>query len=166
MGEGNVFSLSIGGYLPPTTPPGPGQDRGRGYPKVPSSPPPRQGTYPPGQVRRGGEVPQGTYLTWQGTYPPLSRSGWGVRGYPKVPTPSPGQGTYPPPPPSRSGWGEGVPQGTYPPPPAKVPTPYPRSGWGRGYPKVPPLHQDRTAYGVPDTLRSVCLLGSRRTFLF
>ena len=96
---------------------------------------------------QGGGVPQGTYPFHQGTYPfhqgtyPPYRSGWGVP-----------QGTYPPPPkvptsPSRSGWGEGVPQGTCP-LPAKVPTP-------------------RTAYGVLDTLRSVCLLRSRRrTFLF
>ena len=41
--------------------------------------------------------------------------------------------------------GEGVPQGTY----------------------THPLPPDRTAYGVLDTLRSVCLLRSRsRTFLF
>ena len=73
---------------------------------------------------------------------------------------TPGQGTYPP---ARSGWGVpqgtsprpgqdggGGAQGTYLPPPAKVPTP-----------------RDRTAYRVLDTLRSVCLLRSRRrTFLF
>ena len=118
MGEGNSFSLLVcpqggGGYLPlplakvPT--PQPGQDGWEEYPKVPT-PQPRY--LPPGQVRMGEGVPQGTYPPIQGTYPP-ARSGWG-----RVP-----QGTYPlwprhlPPWPGRDG--EGVPQGTNSPPPSR-----------------------------------------------
>ena len=124
--------------------------RGEGVPK---------GTYPPGQVMIGEgytKVPtpwprylplarsgQGEGLP-QGTYP-LAR--WGS-GYPKVPPPS--QGTYPT---GQNGEGEG-------------------EGEGKGTPRylssqpryLPP--PDRTAYGLPHTLRSVCLLRSRRkTFL-
>ena len=103
----------------------------------------------------------------QGTYPPAkvptpSRSGWGER-IPKVPTPPPrylspvqfktGEGgtKVPTLPPIQVRMGEGYP---------KVPTP-----WPRYLPSPPP--RDRTAYGVLDTLRLVCLLRSRRrTFLF
>ena len=103
----------------------------------------------------------------------------------------PGQGSYPSP--SRSGWGRGTPSylppiqvrtgGGYP----KVPTPVQvRMGGGSTARYLPPIQvrmggtarylppsqgtypppRDRTAYGVLDTLRSVCLLRSRRrTFL-
>ena len=130
--------------------------------------------------QEGGEG--GTYLKvltpppGQGTYPP-ARSGWG-RGYPKVPTPY--HGTYPP---VRSGWGRGYAmvstphQSTYPPVQVRMEVggtqgtylhlcqgtyPLSRSEWG--YSKVP-TPWDRTAYGVLDTLQSVCLLLSRRPFL-
>ena len=105
------------------------------------------------RIREGG-TPRYT-LSWPRYQPPPVRSGWGVpqgtspsqgtspqpghdgRGYPKVPIPP--LAKVPTPCQVRKG---GVPQGTYPP-------------W------------DRTAYGVLDTLRSVCLLRSRRrTFLF
>ena len=127
-------------YLSPQQrylPPGPN----RGYPYIPM---------PPGQVQRGEGVPQGTYPFQilgegvpQGTYPPRPRYlppcqvPIGGRGYPKVPTPPP------PPGPNR---GDGVP---------KVPTPPPAN-----LPRCltpPPPRGDRTAYGVLDTLRSVCL---------
>ena len=70
--------------------------------------------------------------------------------------------------------GGGVPQGTYPPDQGTYPPSLTRSGVGEGYPKVStppnkvpsPPPPDRTAYGVLDTPRSVCLLRSRRrTFL-
>ena len=71
------------------------------------------------------------------------------------------QGTYPP---ARSGRGKGVPQGTY------LPLSQVRIGGGgtltRYLPPPPPPPRDRTAYGVLDIPRSVCLLRScRRTFL-
>ena len=47
-----------------------------------------------------------------------------------------------------------------------VSTPHPGQEGGGGTPRYLPPPQDRTAYGVLDTLRSVCLLRSRRTFLF
>ena len=57
---------------------------------------------------------------------------------------------------SRLGWG-GTPWWESPPPPPP----------GMGYPPPPPPPPDRTADGVLDTPRSVCLLRSRRrTFLF
>ena len=102
--------------LPPAakvpTPP-PGQDRGGGTPRY--LPNPRQGTYPPARAGWGeGGIPRYLPPPHQGTYP---RQGT----YP----PPPGQGTFPLPP-TRAGWGKGVPQGTYPhqgfsppPPPAK-----------------------------------------------
>ena len=117
---------------------------------------------PPGQVQMGGGVPQGTYPTakvptpparfrWVGGNPrylppwpryllPIQVQMWreGTRYLPppaKVPTPKPGPYE-----------GEGVPQGTYPPP----------------RPRYLPSPQDRTAYGVLDTPRSVCLLRSRK----
>ena len=140
------------------------------YLKVPDPPP------PPSRLGRGEEgypkvlitpPPQPRYL------PPSSRSGWG-RGYPKVPTPCPGQdeggGTPRYLPPVQVRMREGVPQYTYPSSPVKVPTPPPPS---RGTdpptpppPPPPPRIGHRTAYRVLDTLRSVCLLRSRRrTFL-
>ena len=114
-------------------------------------PPPHQPRYLPPQARSWwGGVPQGTY--------PLVRSRWGGV------TPM-----YLPPWPDLMG--EGVPQGTY--PPAKVPTPLGQVRQGEGVPKgtYPPAKvptpRDRTAYGVLDTPRSVCLLRSRRrTFLY
>ena len=121
----------------------------------------------------GGRV--GTYPPGQGIYPPLQvrMGGGGGQGYPKVPnppSPQPGQDREvpqvpTPPPPSRWGWGRGEWGGGNP----RYPTPLSRLGWvGRGYPKVPtPSPRDRTAYGALDTLRSVCLLRSRRrTFLY
>ena len=120
---------------------------------------PHQGTYTPPHPLLG-KVPT----------PLRPGQDGGGTGYPKVPTPRPrylslwsGQDGGTPryltptakvPTPSlvRSGWGRGTPR--YLPPPAKVPTP-------------PPRPRDRTAYGVLDTLRSVCLLRSGwRTFLF
>ena len=73
----------------------------------------------------------------------------------------PVQGTYPqskvltPLPPARSGWGEGYP---------KVPTPLARSGRRGGTPRyiTPPPHRGQ---GLA-TRRVVCLLRSRRIFLF
>ena len=116
---------------------------------VPRYVPPGQCRYPTwsGQDRWGysGQVQGG------GGYPPVKVGTPGqVRmgeGYPKVGTPS--QGRYAP----RPGQDVGVPQGRY--PLAKVDTP------------IFPNPQDRTAYGVLDTLQSVCLLLPRRsTFLF
>ena len=173
-GVGGTLAKSRPGGTPNYLPPQPGPDgRGRGG---------TQSTYPPSRSRWGERVPQGTY-PWlgpdrgrvpQGTYLPPA----------KVPTPHPGphggggtprylphsQGIYPPAR-SRQG-GEGWPdpdRGRV----RKVPTPSPqprylppsRSTWGRGYPKVPtppPPPPDRTACGVLDTPRSVCLLRSRR----
>ena len=89
---------------PPLSPqPGPGQGT---HPPPPHWPVPKQGTplqlslphgqdqdREEGQVRMGGwGTPR--YLT---PPPPPARSGWG-EGYPKVPTPLPGQSRYPPPP--------------------------------------------------------------------
>ena len=99
-----------------------------------------------------GYVYAGTYpppLHRPRQLPPRGQVWWGDGYRP----PHASQGTYPPRPDLT-----GVPpsylppsQGTYP-HPAKVPTPPP---------------QNRTAYGVLDTPRSVCLLSSRRrTFLF
>ena len=146
--------------------------------------PPRPRYLPPARSRQGEGVPQGTYPPPPAKVPtPPARSRWG-RGYPKVPTPL-----------ARSRWGRGYPKvPTL--PPAKVPTPLPdpdrgdtprylplqpgpdRGGTLRYLP--PPPHPakvpspppppagplDRTAYGVLDIPRSVCLLRPRRrTFL-
>ena len=63
-----------------------GLDGRRGYPKVPTPPPPpAKVPMPPARSQRGGGGTR--YLS------PMARSGWG-EGYPKVPT-------YPPPPPPR-----------------------------------------------------------------
>ena len=117
--------------------------------------------------RRGWGVPQVTYspgligatprypTPWQRYLPP-SLVRWG-QGYPKVPTPWP---RYLPPQLVPIGGGS-IPR--YLPPPRYLPF---RPGPDRGYPKVP-TPRDRTAYGVLNTPRSVCLLRSRRrTFLF
>ena len=114
-----------------------------GYPKVPT-PRPR---YLPSLSRSGlGGTP--------GYLPSLSRSGWG--GYPKIPTPD--QGTYPP----VQVRMRGVPQGTYPQQGTYPPCPG-QDGGGvpQGtYPstRLPPPPGERTAEGVLDMLRLVCLL--------
>ena len=89
--------------------------------------------------------------------PPMARSGW---GYPSQGAPA--QGT----PPARSGWGgqypsQGAPtRGT---PPARSGGGYPSQG-GTCLGSPP---QYRTAHGILDKRRSVCLLRSRRrTVLF
>ena len=134
------------GYLPQGTyakvgTPRSGQDRGRGYPKVPT-------------------------LLSQGRYLHPARSGW-RRGTPRYLPPA--KVGIPP------SWPKmGVPQGTYPPVQGRYPSSQVRMG-GKGTPRYlppsqdryPPPPRDRTAYGVLDTLQSVCLLHScRRTFLF
>ena len=147
-----------GRYPKVPTPPSQAQWK-RGYPKVPT-PQPR---YLPPAKSNGGGTPR-YLLPGQGTYPPPSQAQWGGVGtYPQqryLPPPphqARSDGGYPKvPTPARSDGGGGVPQGTY--PLSKVPTPLPRC-------LSPP--RDRTAYGVLDTPRSVCLLRSRRgTFLF
>ena len=73
---------------------------------------------------------------WPRYLPPTSRSGWGGEGYPKVPTPHPGQdggrGTprYLPPLSRSMGEGGGTPR--YLPPKPRYLPPWSRSGWGGG----------------------------------
>ena len=96
----------------------------------------------------GGGTPRYLPPPGQGTYPPPHPGPDGAGGTPRYLPPShPGQGTYPPV--QVQMGGRGNPRYLSP-PQAKVPTP-----------------QDRTAHGVLDTPRSVCLLRlRRRTFLF
>ena len=134
MGEGNSFSLLVCPQGVPNlarskVPTPPGQVRtGGGVPQGTFHPP---RYLPPRQVRMGGTpryLPQWPrYLPpWPRYLPPLSQVRPGEEGVP--------HGTYPlSPRPVRTG--EGVPQGTY--PPAKVPTPQPVRTGERGYPKVP-----------------------------
>ena len=86
-----------------------------------------------------GEGGTPRYLPTRPRYlPPSQVRTWG-RGYPKVPTPPPGQGTYSSPSQVRTG-GRGYP---------KVPTPLAMSGWGRGYPKVPNPPPPQSRYLPP-----------------
>ena len=115
---------------------------------------PRGGGYP-GRVQAGG-VPQpgpGGGGTPHLRYPPSDLAG----GYPDQGVPTSGT-------PIRPGWGGGVPRWGVP----HLRSPPVRPGWG-----VPHLRSPLSdlARGVPhrvvlDTPRSVCLLRSRRTFLF
>ena len=99
----------------------------------------------PGQVRRGG------YPRLLGWVAPLARSGWG--GTPVYPTPILGWGpTWPD--------QDGVEVWSYPPPPCPG-MGYPPATSGQG---VPP--SDRTTEGVLTVRGAVCLLRSRRTFLY
>ena len=100
-------------------------------------------------------VPQPGGVPTQGT--PLARSG---RGYPSQGVPT--QGT----PLARSGWEIPQPRGChlgYPPQGQDRGVPQP-GGVHPGYPPPPPPRY-RTAHGVLDKRRSVCLLRSRRRTL-
>ena len=149
-----IFSVCLQGEGVPTwgTYPLSGSGWGRGYPKVPTPSLSKVPTPPPGHD--GWGVPQGTYAPCPKYLPPIQVRTWG-RGYPKVPNPHPGQDEgYPKVPPSRTRYLSPI-QGTYPRPGQDgVPTPPVQLRMGEGVP------QDRTAYGVLDTLWSVCLLRS------
>ena len=136
MGEGNSFSLFV--HTRRDTP-ARSVWGGGGYPN---------------QVRMGGGYPDQVRIG--GT---LARSGW--RGYPSQVRMG---GTL-----ARSGWGVPQPGQDRGVPRPGMDCPLSRDGVhpcpGMGYPPPPPPTRDRTADGVLDTRRAVCLLRSRRRTL-